>query len=127
MIWELDRHQWAILRTVRGTAEGVPLAIRELAASATPSEADRWYWGVDNVVVRQGSLFEGAVAATSSLLAALHQCSDVARPSILELLQQLGNGEPDPTEIERDTGDLRADCLRELLRGYPMFECLLEI
>jgi hypothetical protein len=99
----LARHNWAELATATGSAERVPEAIRELSRAATADEADRGYWSIDNVVVVQGTLTPAAEATADALIAALDECTAVARPEILELLVQLasGQGEPRPERAAR--------------------------
>jgi hypothetical protein len=124
-MWEIERHDWARLRSA-GASAGVPEGLRALAEATSREAAEAAYWKVDNVVVLQGSLFEAAVAATSALLMVLQTCSNVARPLVLELLVQIGSGEPDPSELAAGMGDLQTRCIQELQRGMALFAYLLE-
>lgn len=125
MSWELDRHQWNTLRAA-GTAVDVPLAIEALQSATTEEAAVDAYWRIDNVVVVQGAVYEAALAATQCLLSSLLQCTEVARPHILELLVQIGSGEASESEVVAGNSSVVEMCLGELVRGFPIYAHLLE-
>jgi hypothetical protein len=124
-MWEIERHDWIQLRSAGATA-GVAEGLRGLIEATSREAAEAAYWKIDNVVVLQGSLFEAAIATTSALLAVLQMCSDAARPLVLELLVQIGSGEPDPSEFAAGLEDLQGRCTQELQRGVALFSHLLE-
>jgi hypothetical protein len=119
-MWEKDRYDWANLRSSE-SAIGIPDAILGLQRATTEDEADRAYWKIDNEVIVQGALYEAALPTIRCLLSALLDCTDTARPKIIELLFQLGNGEPDSSEIALGNIDLDSLCRREVWRGTPLF------
>ncbi len=100
----------------------MPDALIELGRARTSQAADAAYWRIDNVVVLQGALYEAAVATAAVLLVMLPAAEPAARPRVLELLQQFSDGESHPSEINLGNLDLRRACLKELLRGYCLFE-----
>jgi hypothetical protein len=124
-MWEVERYDWSRLRAM-GSASEVPEAISALRRATSAQEAERAYWRIDNVVVVQGALFEAAIPTTTCVVSALYQCSEAARPLMLELLVQLGSGEPDPGEIMAGNGGIQKLCARELGRGASIYLDLLE-
>ena len=124
-MWELERHDWSRLRAA-GSAERVPQALAALRDASSAEEAERAYWRIDNTVVVQGALYEAALPAVVCLLEVLQRSTPVARPFVLELLVQIGSGEPAPVEREQGNADLSARCRRELSRGVALFVHLLE-
>ncbi len=121
MTWELERHDWGRLKA-QGSAVDVPAALVALASATSEAEAREAYWRIDNTVVVQGTLHEAAVATTASAVAMLPGCNPSGRASLLELLVQLGAGEPAPTEEAR----LHDACVAELRAGMAIFVRLLE-
>lgn len=123
---DLERHDWSLLRTAH-SSHSVPEALQSLVGATSNDEASRAYWRIDNVVVRQGALFEAAAPVAECLAVALHQCTDVARPWALELLFQLANGTPAPEELAAGNHALRARCRDALLSCsaylYALLEC----
>ena len=125
MTWDLERYDWARLRA-QGSAEGVPRALTALASASTEAEARDAYWRIDNTVVVQGALYEAAVATAACAVVMLHVCSAPGRPRLLELLVQLGSGEPAPSELQAGNADIQERCMMELLRGVSTYFHLLE-
>jgi len=125
MIWELQRYDWSSLRAA-GDAEIIPSAVILLQKATTIEEADKAYWRIDNTVIVQGTLFEAAVPIIPCLLSALLRCTDVARPRILELLEQVGGGIPSSSEIQAGNTRLKENSLRELCNGLAIYFDLLE-
>lgn len=125
MNWELQRHDWSSLRA-NGDASKVPEALIALQNATDEGEALRAYWRIDNVVVVQGALFEAAFPTVTALSIGLSNCTDVARPHILELLVQLVSGEP--TLSERISGNeaLAEDCRSVLPNALSTLFALLE-
>ncbi|MBB5889178.1 hypothetical protein ACFFS4_30475 [Kutzneria kofuensis] len=106
---ELSRHDWGSLRTVHGTADGVPAAVAALVAATTEAEAEHIYseTSLDNVVVVQGNLFEAAVPLVSVLCAALADEMPVAAHSeVLRLIAEIVRGDTHCSEIEAGRPDL---------------------
>jgi hypothetical protein len=81
---------------------------------------------IDNNVIVQGSLYEAAPPTTACLVIALASASAIARPKILELLQQLGSGSPDSSEIAIGNDKIQQACLRELSKGLATYFSILE-
>lgn len=125
MNWECDRHDWTHLRAMVN-ARLIPHALERFQTCANEQEADRAYWMIDNNAIVQGSLYEAALPATTCLVIALANASSVARPKILELLQQLGSGRPDPSEMAIGNDQLQQACLRELSKGLALYFSILE-
>lgn len=120
MSWESERYDWSTLRGM-GPASGVPTALAKLQAATSEEEATDAYWEIDNTVVVQGSLYEAALPTAACAVLALHPCTTVARPFLLELLAQLGMGSPDPSEIEAGNAQLQTQCVQQLSRGVAMY------
>lgn len=123
--WEADRHNWSALRAA-GSASGIPRAIISLQSAASKDDADAAYWQIDNTVTVHGSVYESALPTTACLLISLASCTDAARPRILELLVQIGAGEPADVEIGAENSNIVAACLQEIARGVPIFVNILE-
>lgn len=125
MTWEAERYNWSRLRAA-GSASGVPKALVSLQSATSEQEAQEAYWNIDNTVVLQGSLYEAALPATACAVGILPRCTAVARPWCLELLVQLGSGQPDPSELVAGNTNLRELCIHELCRGVAIYFDLLE-
>ncbi|WP_148314442.1 hypothetical protein [Sorangium cellulosum] len=125
MSWEVLRHDWSSLRA-EGGAEHLPRALQELESASTEDEALSAYWRIDNYVVVQGRVYEAALAVVSCLLGTLLRCTDVSRRHVLELLVQIGGGEPAHSEIDLGEADLVARCRKEIARGFPVYVNVLE-
>lgn len=75
---------------------------------------------------RSGMLHESALAACLCLVVGLGRATPSARPRVLELMVQIGGGEPSRQEIQQNRSDLHALCLRELKHGYAAYLDILE-
>jgi hypothetical protein len=124
-MWEQNRYDWGSLRSSE-SASRIPEAIFQLQHAITEEEADRAYWRIDNEVIVQGALYEAALPTIMCLVSALVECTDTARPKIIELLFQLGNGEPHSSEIALGNTELDSLCRREVCRGMPLFFAAIE-
>jgi len=124
-MWEALRYDWSRLRAM-GSAIGVPAAIEEMRCATSKSQSDDAYWRIDNIVVVQGSLYEAAAPTAACLVTALPSCSRVSRSNFLDLLFQLGNGEPNEVEIALGNGRLDEVCRAELVRAFGVYISILE-
>ncbi|MGK3998668.1 hypothetical protein [Sorangium sp. So ce1024] len=125
MSWEILRYDWSSLRAAGG-ASHIPRALQALESASTDEEAQHAYWSIDNCVVVQGHVHQAAIATASCLLGVLLRCTDVARRHVLELLVQIGGGEPAPSELALGEVDVVIRCLREIARGFPVYVSVLE-
>lgn len=123
--WEMSRIPWRNLRSA-GNSDDVPKAIEALQAAPDEESALKAYWKIDNVVIVQGALYEAAEPAARCLLQCLLRCSSAARRHVLELLVQLGSGEPSEVELRSGNSALAARCRAEVARGYHLYANLLE-
>jgi hypothetical protein len=115
---QLDAVDWHRLRTITGSASGVPEAFRRLLEATSDAEADDAYWKLDNRVVVQGQLFDSAPRLVPVLLAALaHVASAVATIYVLDLLVEILDGEADQSEVARGNADLGAEARRAAREG----------
>jgi hypothetical protein len=125
--WELERVNWAQLRTSVGNASSVPGALRSLVSATTEEEA-RWAdRRLDNRVVVQGNRFQAAEYVILPLLAALPDCADIARVYVLDLLVELTGADEDLDEGEVKAGNtlLAQHCIERLRAGLAIFyRCL---
>ncbi|MCK6590078.1 MAG: hypothetical protein HUU21_01245 [Polyangiaceae bacterium] len=121
MVWEIQRTDWSRLR-----ADRVPEALRALHCAASDQEASLAYSSIESAVVAQGALYEAAVPTTACLISVLQRCTPAARPYILELLVQLGTGEPAPSEIMAGAHGLQDRCKVELAKGFCIYLNILE-
>ena len=84
------------------------------------------YWGVDNVVVVQGSLFQAAEYVVLPAVVALQSAPSLhSKRWILELLVQIAFGSADPSEVRLGNGDVLARCRAEMAQGLSFFYALL--
>ncbi len=125
MSFEIQRYNWKSYRA-KENPNKIPDAIISLQNAFTENEADKAYWQIDHVAVFQGLLFEVAVPVVTCLLNILQRCDTVARPYILELLVQLGSGEPDPSELKAENSSLSNLILHELCFGVAIYFDILE-
>lgn len=116
---ELARQNWAALRDIAGTAEGIPSALRQLVSAKSAADVQTAYWGLENRVVVQGQLFESSVAVTHVLMAALvsPERPSFVRIGILELLLQIVMGEAAESEKARGLPNLGEECRRAARTG----------
>jgi hypothetical protein len=125
---ELAAQPWPALRTISGTAEDIPDALRALANAVDDSTAQKAYWTIDNRVVVQGHLFSSARAVLQVILAML--CGPLpvaARRSAVDLLLQIGGGAADMSEIELGNRDLGDRCRKDLsLATWKIYELTLD-
>lgn len=124
-MWVIDTYDWQKLRSAN-QSDDVPRALVDLTTSQTREEAERAYWRLDNVVVRQGSLFPAAVPTTTVLLESIQRCVPEVRATIMELLVQIALGETDPTEVDFEA-DIKKLCLDELVHGFSIILHWLEV
>ncbi|HEY3324959.1 MAG TPA: hypothetical protein VGP72_31185 [Planctomycetota bacterium] len=125
-MWELERYDWAKLRSAT-SAKDVPTSIMWLKNADSAENAEKAYWRIDNEVVVQGSLYEAALPTATCLVLALQDCTESARPRIIELLVQLGSGEASPIEIAAGNAELKRLCMVELCRGASAYFAATEI
>ena len=123
MSWELEYHNWSQLEAAGGASK-VPEAITALEAATTNEAALAAYWKIDNTVVVQGAVYPAALPTVRSLLIGLARSTVVARPHILELLVQIGGGEP--AQVAASNADIVHRCLVEIARGVPIYMDILE-
>ncbi|WP_437290964.1 hypothetical protein [Sorangium sp. So ce406] len=122
---EILRHDWSALRAAGGAGH-IPRALQDLESASREDEASNAYWKIDNCVVLQGHVHQAALATVSCLLVTLLRCTDVARRHVLELLVQIGSGEPAPSELALGESDVVDRCLAEIARGVPIYVDILE-
>lgn len=125
MIWELQRHHWARLRGPDGSTVGrFPDLVQAIARAQTDAEARDLGQALSELVSRQGSLFEAAPPAVSSVIALLHGSTPPGREQFLVQLAYWVTGETAAEERMYGT-DLREACSEELLKGWSEIESLL--
>lgn len=120
------RYDWTTLRA-NGSAANVPHDLICLSDAILEEDANRIYWRVDSVVVFQKMLFEASVPTTACVVTIVPTCVGVARTRMLELLVQLGSGEPDHSELCLGNLTLAQDVQKELERGFGFFTALLQV
>jgi hypothetical protein len=125
-MWLIEAYYWEKLRTANNFASDVPHALVDLLNCQTREEAERIYWHIDNVVVRQGSLFPAAVPTAAVLLEVIQRCAPEVRVIVMELLVQIVSGDTDPSEVDYGI-DLKKLCLDELVHGLSIFLHWLEV
>lgn len=122
MVWEVQRHNWSQMR-----ADKVPEALYALLRASTEKEAQDAHMIVDSTVAVEGALYEAAVPTATCLLTVLQRCTAVARPHVLEILVQLGSGEPAPSYIMAGGAQkLQERCQDELRKGVVIYLSILE-
>jgi hypothetical protein len=121
MIWEIQRHDWSQLR-----ADRIPEALYALLRAKTEKEATDAHTIIDATAVVEGALYEAAVPTTACLLSVLQGCLPVARPHVLEILVQLGTGEPAQSETMAGAQKLQQRCQDELCKGVAIYLSILE-
>lgn len=122
MVWEVQRHDWSALR-----ADRVPEALYALARATNEQEGAAARGIIESTVAVEGALYAAAVPTTACLLAVLQRCSSAARPHVLEILVELGSGEPAPSEVMAGRQGLQEACREELSKGLSIFLSVLEI
>jgi hypothetical protein len=82
---------WDTLESAVGSCDHVPNALQGLLSSDA-SIRESSYWQLDNHVVVQGGLYEGAFYLIPFLLPLLEQDTAPGKEGVLDLLYELGNG-----------------------------------
>ncbi|WP_193367458.1 hypothetical protein [Pelagibius marinus] len=132
LLQELQRYDWKKLRALKHytlgeeSAESIPGGIAALAAARDKEEAERFYWQIDHHAVFNEVIAESALPTVRCVLAALHACTEVARPFLLEVLVEIGGGQPSEAELKHGNRGLAEACRRELCYGAALFFHLLE-
>jgi hypothetical protein len=121
MAWEIQRHNWSLLR-----ADKVPEALYALEKAPSEKDAAEAHHIIDITVAAEGALYVSAVPTAMCLLSVLQRCTAAARPHVLELLVQLGTGEPAPSEIMAGGQGLEVRCQDEICEGVAIFLSVLE-
>jgi hypothetical protein len=124
-MFEAARYDWSKLRA-RGSAVHIPADLLRLSRAVSEEEADAAYWQIDSVVVFQKSLFEAAAATAACIVTLVPTCTGIARARLLELLGQLGSGEPDPSEIANGNVALLKSIRREIERAFGYYVAVLQ-
>lgn len=125
MSLEIQRYNWKAYRA-KEHPHKIQNAIMDLKNTSSQDDAKIAYWKIDSVAVFQGYLFEVAVPTATCLLSVLQRCEVVGRIYILELLVQLGSGEPDPSELEVGNSSLNKLVLHEISLGAAIYFDILE-
>lgn len=113
MKWEIERYNWA---SIGDDLADMPNTIGRLLGATDRPEAERMYWRIDSVVVRNGGLLPGAPEVCECLVQGLLSATSVSREQVLELLVQIGGGEAGPSIA----GTALFDGVRhQLLLGLP--------
>jgi hypothetical protein len=115
---------WSEKNVASGRATHVPQALADLV-SPDEEVRHRAYWRLDNEVVLQSDLFEGAYFVISFLLEFLDDKVAHGRDRIYDLLYEIASGYAPPEvlchTLEGDTVPLNAACDREVRKGLPLF------
>ena len=119
-VWESERYDWSTLSAL-GSGIAVPQALEKLRVATTESEARDAYWRIDNTVVVQGALYDAAVPAAACIVNTIAVSTSVAGPFLIELLQQISDGEP------REGNEPIAVAInKEVRRGFGIYAALLQ-
>jgi hypothetical protein len=122
---EYLRHNWESLRAA-GDPKGFPQSIQNLAQAQTEEEALQYYHQLENYAVLQGSVYEASYPVVICLMQELVRCTPAAREYILDMLDEICNGEPAPEEQSLGNVQLVEDCVQELCRGITLLFDILE-
>lgn len=122
MVWEIQRHDWSELR-----ADRVPEALYALLRAKSEREATEAHQIIDSTVAVEGALYAAAVPTATCLITVLGRCTAAARPHVLEMLVQLGTGEPAQSEVLAGQQGLAKRCQAEIREGVALYLAILEI
>jgi len=120
---QLIRRAWKDLASAHGTCEHIPQAMAGLGdKSASVRQAARWK--IDNYVVLQGDLYEGAPWVASELLKMLRRGDLPDRCIVIDLLLEFALGSADGGSIPTSLGPLSLDLAtkRVIADGLDVFE-----
>jgi hypothetical protein len=120
--WETERYDWSKIPAAGTSAEDVPQALELLRRATNEEEAREAYWRLDNTVVVQGRLHGAALPTAACIVNVLAAAaSEVSRMRLLELLQQISDGEPQEGERQ-----IVAAINKEVCRGFGIYAGLLQ-
>lgn len=91
----LNKIPWDDLKALDGTCSHIPEALKGIT-SETKEISNKSYWKIDNHVVVQGGLFEGAFYLVPFLIALLKDENIIERSRVYDLLFEIGNGSAEP-------------------------------
>lgn len=119
----VESTSWASLRQASGTCEQIPVALEELCS---PDERvrERGYWKIDNHVVLQGDLYEGAPFVARALVEILARGAP-GRDRVYDLLIELAYGHAPVTmlvSMDGETLPVKRATVRCLLSGMVHYQ-----
>jgi hypothetical protein len=126
MGWEAERTDWAALGAGHGRAAEIPSLIEALAAETHEEAARRLISDIEFTMCPSQFLYESVLYAIPLLLDALPRSTDTSRKRILELLQEIACGDPDPYVPEERRGAFMERCFLEIGRGLSVLFSILE-
>jgi hypothetical protein len=122
---EYLRHNWATLHA-REDVTALPQTLQILARAQTTEDAERYYHRIDNKAFVQDSVYEASYPLVTCIMQELLRCTPVSREYLLDILDQICNGEPAPEELALGNTQIVERCVQELSRGISSLFDILE-
>ena len=119
----LAHRAWKDLASAHGTCHRIPEALRGLTdRSDGVRQAARW--GIDNHVVLQGDLYEGAPWVARALIEMLRRADLPDRGVVVDLLVELARGSANGGSVPTTHGPIRLDRATRMViaDGLAVFE-----
>ena len=95
---------WKALRSLVGNCAHIPESLKGIF-SDNDEIRNESYWNLDNKIIIQGGLSEGAFYVVPFLVALLNSDSVLIRNRIYDLLFEIGNGSAETTDIVSFTNE----------------------
>lgn len=84
--------EWSDIRSQSGSCQGVPDALMRIASSDDKEVRSRSYWDIENSVVVQGGIYDGAFFTIPFLLQICVMAGSSGKSEALELLYEIAAG-----------------------------------
>lgn len=108
----ISMHRWDETFDALGSPSRVHVAIRDLLLCEDLLKIHEIYWGIENVVVVQGQVYESALPCLEVLLMALVKCElpEFVKCEIYNVIFQVIAGYPAREAIDRGNSDIVEKC-----------------
>jgi hypothetical protein len=115
---ELARIDWSQFRQIIGDASGIGPTLGRLLSATNTAEVKLAYWGLENYVVAQGTVYSSAEPALSVLVAAfVDPRIQQIKVASLNLMYQVLTGTADRSSLEAGNAELIDRCRKRVREG----------
>jgi hypothetical protein len=118
IMWYSNIEKWDNLEAASNPSR-VPEFIDLIIHAKTEEEAEEYYWGIDNTVILQGTLYESAVPTLYLVLEKI-RCSELpGRNYLIQFIEQVALSENYESKIKKE--DFKNQCLSMIKNNKNYF------